>query len=291
MIYRIAINRMVTGKLPQGDARWAQFNDSFVNRELSTVDIIGEIYSGHAYAAWCNGRRNKENFVLGQHIAVDMDTGDERSSITTLVQHPLVRLYGGIIHTTPSHTDQSPRARIIFLLDKPIDNAAGYEAATSFVMAQFSGHDQSCKDASRFFYGAAKCEVWFDEKEFPVSHLRHYFQQWRRHQPKTPMHDGRIINMQERRDAKRTAQEAQDELERVTDALRKIDPWSVDYNRWIGILAALKREFGDRALTVAEQWAQGRDGEVRREWERHLKTNRAGQQTSLGTIYHLASGS
>lgn len=293
MHYKIAINSMVTGKIPDNDPRWRSFNDSFVNQELSIIDIIGAIYSGHAYTGWCNGRRKKENFVLGQHIAIDMDTKDERSRIDVLRMHPLVRAYGGIIHTTPSHTEQSPRARVIFLLDQPITSVLGYEAATSFVMAQFDDHDPSCKDASRFFFGAKKCNVWFDEKEFPVSHLRHYFRQW---QPTIapsirPNPDHNIINMQERREAKRTEQEAKDELDRVAEALQRIDPWSVDYNRWIGILAALKREFGDRALTVAEEWAKGKDGEVRREWERHLKTGRAGKQTTLGTIFHLASGS
>lgn len=31
---RIAVNRLATGKLPQGDPRWGKFNDSFVNQQL-----------------------------------------------------------------------------------------------------------------------------------------------------------------------------------------------------------------------------------------------------------------
>lgn len=293
MKYKIAINRMATGKLPKGDPRWKSFTDSFVNLELGLLDIANYIFKGHAYCAWQKDvGRSTENFLCGQHIAIDMDTGDERSSIDVLSKHPLVRLYGGLIHTTPSHTDEAPRARVIFFLDKPLESALGYAAATTFLMSQFADHDESCKDPSRFFYGAKDCEIWFQENEFPVNHLRRYYKLWEPTKPQQKQAqstDSKIINLQQKREEKRTDNENKDELEKVSEALKKIDPWSIDYNRWIGILAALKREFGDRALPLAEEWAKGQPGEVQREWEKHLKRG-GGKQTGLGTIYYLASG-
>lgn len=292
MKYKIAINSMVTGKLPKGDPRWGQFTASYVNQELELLDVANAIYTGHAYCAWQkNGYRSTENFICGQHIAIDMDTQDRKSSIDVLSMHPLVRLYGALIHTSPSHTPEQPRARVIFFLDKPIESPLGYTAAVSFMMAQFDDPDPVCKDPSRFFYGAKDCNIWFQEGEFPLAHLRHYYKQWERSRPTPPkaQTDAKIINLAARRE-ERTDREAKTELEKVSAALQKIDPWSIDYNRWIGILAALKREFGDSALSLAEQWAKGQDGEVRREWEKHLKPNRGGKRTSLGTIYHLASG-
>lgn len=298
MKYRIAINSMVTGKLAKGDPRWSAFTGSFVNQELDLIEVANAIYTGHAYCAWQKTSwRSTENFLCGQHIAVDMDTKDERSTVDALAMHPLVRLYGALIHTSPSHTPDAPRARVIFFLDRPIESPLGYTTAATFLMSQFDGHDTVCKDPSRFFYGAQNCEIWFKEGELPINHLRHYYKLWSRSQPSPSLapatddpEDSKIINLQQKRDEKRTDQEAKDELEKVSDALRKIDPWSIDYNRWIGILAALKREFGDRALTLAEEWAKGQPGEVRREWEKHLKPNRGGKRTTLGTIYHLASG-
>ena len=293
MMYKIAINKLVTGKLEKGDHRWPAFTNSFVNQELGLLDIANAIYTGHAYCPWQKkAPRCTENFLCAQHIAIDMDTKDARSSLDVLSIHPLVRLYGALIHTSPSHTPEQPRARVIFFLDKPIESPMGYTAAVSFMMAQFEDPDPVCKDPSRFFYGALNCGIWFQEGEFPLSHLRHYYRQWDRTRPKEApaKSDDKIINMQQKREEKRTDREAKDELERVSAALDKIDPWSVDYNRWIGILAALKREFGDRALSLAEQWAKGQPGEVRREWEKHLKDKRGGKRTTLGTIYHLASG-
>lgn len=186
---RIAINRMATGKLPQGDPRWATFNDSFVNSDKELVDIANDIYLGHAYTTWHKGRRSVENFILAEHIAVDMDSGDKRSTFDALLQHDLVRMYGSLMHTTPSHSQTSPRARIIFFLDEPITDAEGYQAAAKFLVSQFDGADEHCTDASRFFYGAYDCDIWLGDNLLPVRQLRRYYRQWakgHKPQPYTP---------------------------------------------------------------------------------------------------------
>jgi hypothetical protein len=178
MTIRIAVNRMATGKMPQGDPRWAAFNDSFVNGEREPIELANDIYLGHAYSAWMRGRRSIENFVLAQHIAIDMDSGDMRSSFDTLLRHDLVQMYGSVMHTTPSHKPEAPRARVIFFLDEPITDAAKYQTAAKFLVAQFDGADQACTDASRFFYGAYNCEIWFSDNVLPVCQLRHFYRQW-----------------------------------------------------------------------------------------------------------------
>lgn len=200
MSYKIAINRMATGKLPQGDPRWAAFNDSFVNVERDLIELANDVYLGHAYTTWMNGRRSIENFILAQHIAVDMDSGDKRSTLDTLRQHDLVRMYAAMIHTTPSHSASAPRARIIFLLDEPITDAAGYQAAAKFLVAQFDGADQTCTDASRFFYGAFDCDIWMSDSVLPVRQLRHYYRRWSgKTHHYAPPQDNKIIRLDEYR--------------------------------------------------------------------------------------------
>jgi hypothetical protein len=274
---RVAINEMVTEKLPPGDPRWKQFTGSFRNREVDVIDFCNEIYTGHAYTTWQKEAwRSSENFQLGQHLAVDLDTEDKRSTIDELRKHELVSLYGGIIHTSPSHTAQAPRARVIFLLDQPITTAEGYTAASNFMIAQF-GSDSVCKDPSRFFYGAKGCELWFDEGVLPLSHLRTYYKQWAAKQPKQkPRKQPRI----------ETPAQVKTELGKVQAALATIDPWSVPYDKWIAILAALNHTFGDEALPLAEQWAQGRDNEVVRKWKTFGRYS--GTPAGLGSIFHLA---
>lgn len=179
---RIAISKQPTGKLPP-NAAWDLFNDSFVNRDVPMIELASAIYMGHAYAPWHNGRRKTENFICAQHIAVDMETHDDRSRLEVLAQHEFVQIYGAILHTTPSHTDTDPRARIIFLLDQPIVSASGYKTAINFVYSLFPGADGSCVDSSRFFYGAANCEMLLPENVLPVAHLRSLWQQARVNAP------------------------------------------------------------------------------------------------------------
>lgn len=174
---RIAVNKMATGKLPQGDTRWGVFNDSFVNQQLEPLDIANAIYTGHAYAGWHSGRRCTDNFLLAQHIGVDMDTGDERSSFDFLRKHEFFLAYGGLLHTTPSHKPDNPRSRILFFLDQPIDDPAKFQAAAKFVVSLFPGADSAVTDASRFFYGAFNCDLEIPFNTLPIDHLRHFYTQ------------------------------------------------------------------------------------------------------------------
>lgn len=179
MTYRIAINQMaLTGKIPPGDARWGRFNDSFVNKELEQIDIVNAIYTGHSYAAWHSGRRCVDNFQCAQHIAVDLETGDEHSTVEYLTSIDFVRIYGGLVYTTPSHTAADPRARVVFFLDQPIINASAYKAAAGFIYSLFPGSDSSCVDASRFFYGSKDCRIEWIHNTLPVAHLRRYYSCW-----------------------------------------------------------------------------------------------------------------
>lgn len=295
MKHRIAINRIaLDGKIPPGDKRWATFNDSFDNLTLEPVEIANAIYQGYSFTTWHTGRRSLANFALGQHVAIDLDSGDERSRLTTLAAHPWARMYAAFAYTTPSHTDEHPRARVMFLLDEPVTSADGYGEMVQFVMSQFDEPDTSCKDASRFFYGSKDCSIEWFGNTLPVSHLRRlYIKAQKCHPRRRHSRDdtGKVINLDAERTKRRVAKltdDAQGELDRAADALRKINPYSVDYNQWIGIIAAMRDEFGDAALPVVESWAQGKPGEVEREWKR-IKGS-GGKRTGMGTVFYLASG-
>jgi hypothetical protein len=176
MLYKIAVSNIaLNGKIPAGDKRWGTFNDSFQNLELEPIDIANAIYTGRSITTWHTGRRSLENFVLGQHIAVDMDSGDSRSTFDTLMKNEFVQMYASMIYTTPSHTPQAPRSRILFLLDNTIENKDAYQQAAKFVCSLFDGCDTACTDASRFFYGSLNCDIQLVGKFLPLSHLRMHY--------------------------------------------------------------------------------------------------------------------
>ena len=295
-MYKIAINRMaLAGKIPQGDPRWATFNDSFDNLTLSPVEIADHIYRGYSFTTWHSGRRALANFLCGQHIAIDMDTCDERSTLATLERHPWVRMYASILYTTPSHTPETPRARIFFLLDQPIADATAYGEAVQFVMSQFEEPDTACKDASRFFYGSLNCELSILDNVLPLVHLRRLYAKYRKHAPRqrtaNRQDEVKVINLEAERTRRRVAimnGETPDDLDKATSALEKFDAYDVDYNKWVGIIKAMRDEFGDAALGVVERWAKGKPGEVQAIWNRKRES---GKQAGLGTIFYLAAGS
>lgn len=294
--YRIAFNRMaLREKLPKGDRRWREFNEGFDNLSLDATEIADQIWKGYAFTAWFDGNRSTENFILAQHIAVDMDTQDERSTIDTLLAHPFVRMYGGLLYTTPSHTEQAPRARVLFFLDAPIQDADGYKEAIRFVTSQFDGPDASCVDSARFLYGSYGCDLRIPANVLPVGVLRRYYRRWLAKQPKVrtivppaPADVIRLDDVRQRKQADSLASTTPDEFTRAVDALMRIDPWSIDYNRWIGCIAAMRDTFGDAALPVVERWAKGQPGEVAREWAR-IKADKS-RAMGVGSIFYLAAG-
>lgn len=186
MTVKVAIHDVAFIAKPdkEPDFDWAHFNSSFTNVEVEPLDFINAIYCGRAYCPWMTGPRKVDNFLLAQHIAVDMDCGDERATLEVLQQHPLVQAYGAIIHQTPSHTDAAPRARVIFLLDQPITAAEGYKAAVQTVTSLFAGADLACVDAARFFFGNGKLGfygdidgIWFaPDPLLPVAEVRRLYQ-------------------------------------------------------------------------------------------------------------------
>lgn len=80
------------------------------------------------------------------------------------------------------------------------------------------------------------------------------------------------------------------ELDTVREALQHIDPDALPYcdgaASWIGVLAALHNTFGDDALAVADEWANGKPGEVAAKFASF--ENFDGKKAGVGTIYKLA---
>lgn len=284
MSYKIAFSRMATGKLPPGDPRWGEFTTSFVNHELEVVDIANYIYLGHAYCAWLKGgRRNSENFQLAQHIAIDLDTEDERSHPDTLENHWLVKAYGGMIHTSPSHRPDAPRSRVVFFLDRPIETGEGYRKAYETVAAMFEGADTVCKDPARFFYGAKDCDLRLVLRELPVAHIRTMYKQFRKEQPRAvAQQQVGIVRLEDYRKPAETGEVSTAEEVRAALACIMYRP---DYEEWRNICWSVAASVGDEtAERLLMEW---RAEESQGEYGRVLRSDR-GKGIGAGTLFYLA---
>ena len=282
--FKIAVNEIsLEGKLPNGHPLWTEFNDSFLNVNRDLLSLCQDISEGHAYTAQHEGRRKQDNFTMGQHIALDFDTQDIRSSISTLNRHKLATSFDCIIHTTPTHTPTAPKARMIFPLAEPVTDAGQYKAIIKTLAGAFPHADTAPTNPVSFFYGNAAAtvdDIWFSDtsttEPMPLAFLREMYRRQQRTRPAP-------------RRAPMPTRDEPGDLGEVSAALRKVDPYSVDYNRWIGVIAALKRDFGDAAQALAVSWAAGKPGEVEKEWQR-LKVDTDTNPMHINTIFQLAKG-
>jgi len=264
-------------KIGQGDPIWSAFNGSFVNRELELIDIANEIYLGHPFTTWHkNNWRNNTNFLLGGHIALDFDSEDQRSTLAHLSKDKFIAKHAAMIYTTPSHTPETPRARVLFLLDQPIHQAANYTAAVSSLLWLFGTADRQCKDACRFFYGSHKCDIEWIDNVLPLDKVKQIIHQYKA--------TGDVVK---RAHEIRSYTPTADQQE-VAEALKKIQPWSIDYDEWVKVLMAIHQAFGDSALPLAEQWASGTDGEVRRKWKGFKAEGNGAGAVTINTVFRMA---
>lgn len=106
---------------------------------------------------WCpsvfNGTRTIENFVCTNLIALDFDkniTFDEVSEKAERYMLPIAFAY-----ETFSSINKN-KFRVVFLLDKTINNINEFNVIMSIFMKIFSGCDTACKDVSRMFFGGKR---------------------------------------------------------------------------------------------------------------------------------------
>ena len=178
--YRIAVSTWALDhKLAPGAPEWSAFNASFTNQSLTPFDFAHAIYDGHPFTTWhTNNWRTSANYVCGQHLGLDFDAGDQTSTLPALLDNPFIHRHANILYTTPSHTPEAPRARVVFLLDTPIMQATNYALAAAALLWLFGTADRQCKDAARFFYGSMRCDMEMFDNVLSLATVKHIIAQY-----------------------------------------------------------------------------------------------------------------
>jgi len=278
MTTKIAFSRMaLSEKIPPGSPLWSEFNASFNNMDLEAIDIINLIYQGHPFTTWHKDHwRHSKNYQLGMHVGMDFDTEDKRSTLAHLSSDKFIQRYANVIYTTPSHTPEAPRARVLFLLDAPIHQAQNYTLAVSALLWLFGNADRQCKDAVRFFYGSVSCEVEYIDQKLPLTVVKDLIGRYKATGAGTKRkHENRNFT-------------APTDQERVATALKYIPAMGIEYDQWVAVLMGIHSEYGDNGLALAESWAQGTPNEVTRKWRSFNRNGNGAGTVSLGTVFKLA---
>jgi len=276
--YKIAVSKYkLTKKIPTGDPLWNPFNSSFKNCEINEEQLINVVFHGHPITTWHNNKwRSRENYICGQHLGLDFDTEDKYSSLDYLYSDPFISNYASFVHTTISHAEEKPRARVIFLLSDPIMQAGNYALAASSLLWLFGTADKQCKDSSRFWYGAPRCDMKIVGKVLPLDVVKKFIDTYQK------------CGMNEKKQSVRKDYAAPASQEKVADALKVIPAWGVSYDEWVSVLMGIHSEFGDAGLGLASSWADGKPGEVELKWKSFHDNGNTTGAISIGTVFALA---
>jgi len=275
--YRVAVSSMaLAAKIPQGSPLWQSFNASFRNLELQPFELMSMVYDGHSFTTHhAHNWRTSANYLCGQHIGLDMDTGDARSTLKALIADKFISRYASFCYTSMSHTDDAPRARVVFLLDTPIMQATNYTLAASALLWLFGTADRACRDAVRFWYGSKGCDLEYLDHVLPLSVVKKLIAEYQE--------TGRIEKRRQERRVEGTADQAE-----VAEALRHIPPLHIDYDEWVQVLMGIHSEYGDGGLPLADSWAQGYPGEVERKFRSFKPNGNGAGAVTIATVFGLA---
>lgn len=162
----VAINDEIRCKvdLQRNKAAAKSLTYNYRVERLTLEGLAAHIKARHNIAAVClepTGRyhRAKDFFVQADHLGIDIDNdrieSGEYLTIEGALIDPFIRQNAAILYTTPSYRLDHHKFRLVYWLPETVTNRELFERiARAFIWKHRS--DESCKDASRFFYGAGE---------------------------------------------------------------------------------------------------------------------------------------
>jgi hypothetical protein len=170
MEIEIALNLNIVGKPKKNDkgnnighnGQYVNLGSGWMTESLEIDDVWNALTAdgfaiGPALVEESNGIRNRNNFKSHQIVCVDIDGG---MRIEDLFNDDFYEAYALGFYTTPSHTEENPRFRIVFLLEEAITSEILMRQLYTGMMALYESADEACKDGSRLFYGTPYCQLF-----------------------------------------------------------------------------------------------------------------------------------
>lgn len=106
--------------------------------------------------------RKKSNMIYQEVVALDFDGG---ITLEEVKENDFIKSNASFIYTTFSHTQETNKFRVVFILKTKLTNNEQVTAVYNKLFDMFPTADIACKDSSRFFFGGHEyLEVDFDNK-------------------------------------------------------------------------------------------------------------------------------
>ncbi len=166
-VYQLSVNEKVLNKNlnPKTLKKYQNYSvltNEFENRFLILDELINSIGQGFAFC--CSqlnenesGKRTRKNanFLCCDFFALDIDEGLTIEECLAMEQTK-----GALfIYTTPSHTEQNNRFRIVFPFPRMITDPRIYRGVAEHYINIYKA-DKQCSDPSRAFYGNINATIY-----------------------------------------------------------------------------------------------------------------------------------
>lgn len=259
--------------------------NDFRDRVGGLADIQSEIKNGFSICPAQLGDRNrkKANVTGSQCVLIDID---EDLDISTALENPFVQSHCGLIYTTPSHTPERHRFRLIFPLPHFIEGANAVEAVIRAVMAEVPQADPACKDACRIFYGNTDAEFPLFSPEAALSEAFVEDAIAKAELEEKAKAEAKATRRGQRQHF--STDGVEDTKAEALDALGYIPPrrpGTNTYEESLTVLMALVSEFGEsEAIRIGEQWSPTEGS-----WDVAKKVRSFDRDgVSIGSLFHIA---
>jgi len=248
----------------------------WVNIEADWPDVFHLItQDGIATSAELRSdHRSEADFVSRELIMVDVDSG---MTIPELLADPFYNAWGAGFYTTPSHTWENHRFRIMFRTETPLTDVTRVRRLNSALLKVYDAADISCKDATRIFYGSPKSAA---------SECRD--------QVLTDDMVDTLISMIDQFAAERLAAEPEQEYKELSDASRKRiiellrQSYVGEYPIWRNIGWGLKAggfSLADFQHATSGMMNQKTPADAKKIW--NAASGGSGDRCTMGTVIHF----
>ncbi|MBT4206960.1 signal recognition particle, partial [Candidatus Woesearchaeota archaeon] len=145
---KVSVNPNIFNKTPNSPMDWSMGFDTheLILDELSEIINFGFTFS----YVFKGGVRKTDNFISSDLLCIDMD-GDR--TIKETLNDDIVKKYGSLFYTTPSHTPDVHRFRIIFVLPRTLTDVTELKQSMTSLSRRLGG-DMSVVDGGRLFFGS-----------------------------------------------------------------------------------------------------------------------------------------
>lgn len=132
-------------------------NGKIKEQTIGINELANKLINGYAVIpAILQGGASDDNFISQQVFMVDIDNKDK-----ILTKDDALRICGDVkpsfIYATFSYSDEVPKYRVVFILDKVITSKEQRDYIQKYFIDLFDNYaDRSCIDSSRVFYGGKK---------------------------------------------------------------------------------------------------------------------------------------